>query len=365
MAKVYMTRYLLMPFRSTPLILVAIFAVLWDFALTAKFTGIPADFILVSWFFKYCFVLLDTVVAGHDELPVLSVEMLNPVDEQRPLVQAVICALGFIASWWVYHQFGPVAGLALGAVLLSALPATVGLLAISDSWLHALSPVAIARVMKGLGLTYVAVLAIVLGGGLLIFILATFLDSTLLVLTLSQLVFMAMFCVIGGGIFERRIELQLATHTQDERIAERADRYHAAERAAVLDRSYALLRLKRRSEAWANIEPWMRKHCPDTHPFTEYHALLVATCTWDDPVIGDRVANEYVEKLLANGETGMALDALQVRLASNPAFCPAPPAYAERLTELATLAGRKAMSRQLLANAAAQRTDAAAVQPSP
>ena len=360
-----MTRYLLMPLRSTPLILVAIFAVLWDFALKAKFTGIPADFILISWFFKYCFVLLDTVVAGHDELPVLSVEMLNPVDEQRPLVQAVICSLGFIASWWIYHRYGPVAGLALGAVLLTALPATVGLLAISDSWLHALSPLAIARVMKGLGLTYVIVLAIVLGGAVLIVTLAATLDSTLLILTLAQLVFMAMFCAIGGGIFERRIELQLATHTQEERLTERADRFHAAERAATLDRSYALLRLKRRSDAWAHLEPWIRKHCPDTHPFTEYHALQEATCTWDDPVIGDRVTNEYVAKLLANEETGMALDALQIRLASNPAFCPVPPAYAKRLAELAALAGRKAMSRQLLANAAARRTDPAATQPSP
>ncbi len=244
-------------------------------------------------------------------------------------------------------------------MLLTALPATVGLLAISDSWLQALSPLAIVRVMKGLGLTYVVVLAIILGGGVLLYILEMTLDSTLLQLCLAQLIFMAMFCAIGGGIFERRIELQLATHSHEERLAEREDRYHAAARAAVLDRSYALLRLKRRNDAWDNLEPWIRKHCPDSHPFTEYHALLEATCTWDDPVIGDRVANEYLAKLLASGETGMALDALQVRLASNPAFCPAPPGYASRLTELATLAGRKALSRQLLANAAAQRTAAA------
>jgi len=187
----------------------------------------------------------------------------------------------------------------------------------------------------------------------------------LLILILAQLVLMAMFCAIGGGIFERRIELQLATRTHEERLAEREDRHHAEARAAILDRSYALLRLKRRSEAWANLEPWIRTHCPDTHPFTEYHALLEATCTWDDPIIGDRVTNEYVAKLLTNGETGMALDALQFRLGSNAAFCPLPPAYAKRLAELAALAGRKAMSRQLLANAAAQRTDAAAAKSSP
>ncbi len=343
-----------MPLRATPLILVAVFTIIWYFAIRAKVMGIPADLILTSWFFKYCFVLLDSTVAGHEEMPVLSVEMLNPVDEQRPLIQSIIAALGFIVCWWVYHAVAPIAGLALGALLLSALPATVGLLAISDSWVHALSPLAIGRLMKGLGRTYVGVLAVVLGGALAVVTLALTLDSILLMLALAQLVFMAMFCFVGGAIFERRVELQLETRTHGERVAERGERYHADDRAAVLDRSYALLRLKRRSDAWANLEPWMRKHCPDSHPFTEYHALLQATCSWDDPAIGDKVADEYLGKLLANRETGMALEALEIRLASNPNFYPAQPAVATRMTELATLSGRKALTRQLRANAAPQ-----------
>lgn len=351
-----MTRYLLMPLRGTPLILAVTFTLLWRCAIWAGALGFAADFLLTSWFFKYCFALLDSVVAGHDELPVLSIEMINPVDEQRPLVQAVICALGFVGCWWVYHGVGPVAGLALGAMLLSALPATVGLLAISDSWLQALSPLAIGRLMRGLGFTYVAVLGVVLGGGLLFYVVETTLDSMLLQIFLAQLIFMAMFCVIGGGIFERRIELQLATRTQDERHRERADRHHAAERAAILDRSYALLRLKRRAEAWTNLQPWIRAHCPPAHPFTEFHVLLEATCGWEDPEIGDRVANEYLARLLTSGETGMALDALGVRLTTNPAFYPAPAAYASRLSELADLAGRRVLSRQLLRNAQARPT---------
>jgi hypothetical protein len=349
-----MTRYLLMPFRSVPLILVGTFTVLWDFAIAGGVMGLPADLILISWFFKYCYALLDTVVAGHDELPVLSVEMLNPVDEQRPLFQAIMFALSFSACWWLYHAAGLMAGLGLGALLLCALPATVGLLAISDSWVHALSPLAIARLIKGMGWTYVWVLLVTLGGAALILTLALTLGSILLILALSQLTFMAMFCFIGGAIFESRVDLQLATRTHGERLAERDQRHHADERGAVLDRTYALLRLKRSSEAWATLERWMRQHCPDSHPFTEYHALLTATCSWDDPVIGDRVAGEYLQKLLATGETGMALDALQVRLNSNPNFYPGPAADAERLTQLASLAGRKGMSRQLLANAAAQ-----------
>jgi hypothetical protein len=341
-----------MPLRSTPLILVAVFSICWAFARQAKTFGIPLDLILTSWFFRYCYALLDTVVAGNDELPVLSVDMLNPVEEQRPLVQAVMVTLGALLSWWVYVAAGPLPGIALGALLLCILPATVALLAISDSWVHALSPLALARVMKGLGPTYLAVLGVTLGGAVLIEILARTLDSVLLIFALSQLVFMAMFCFIGGALFERRIELQLATLSHGERMAERSERYHEAERNAVLDRSYALLRLKRRSEAWANLQPWMHKHCPDSHPFTEYHALLEATCAWDDPVIGDRVACEYIQKLLDSGESGLALDALQFRLQSNPAFCPPDPPYAARVAELAALGGRRALNRQLLANAA-------------
>ncbi|HEY6453785.1 MAG TPA: hypothetical protein VIY90_00735 [Steroidobacteraceae bacterium] len=352
----YMTRYLLMPLHAAPLIMVVVFTILWTvFIKMGRFIGIPADFILLSWFFKYCYALLDAVIADHKDLPVLSVEMINPVDEQRPLVQAIIVSLGFIASWWVYHSIGAVAGLGLGAVLLSALPATVALLAMSDSWVHALSPPAIGRVMKGLGVNYVGVLAIILGGALAILTLALTLDSLLLILALAQLLLLAMFCYIGGAVFERRVELQLDTRTHGERVAERDDKHHAEERAAVLDRTYALLRLKRRSEAWANLEAWMRNHCPDSHPFTEYHALQQATCSWDEPIIGDQVTNEYLGKLLANGETGMALEALQIRLDSNPGYYPQGQAYAKRLSELVSLSGRKAMNRQLLANAQARR----------
>jgi hypothetical protein len=348
-----MARYLLMPFHATSLILVAVFTVLWDYAIQAKLIGLPCDIILVSWFSKYCFVLLDSVVAGNKELPVMSVEMLNPVDEQRPLIQAIINSLGFIASWWVYHSVGPIAGLALGGLLVIALPANVALLAISDSWIHALSPLAIARIMKGLGLRYVGVVVVTLGGMAIIVTLALTLESMLLILALAQLLFIAMFCYIGGAVHESRIDLQLATRTYDERVAERDERHHASERGAVLDRTYALLRLKRRGDAWAHIESWMRKHCPDSHPFTEYHELLVASCEWEDPIIGDKVADEYLARLLASGETGLAVEAVELRLRSNPKYYPKSPDIGQRLAQLALLAGRKVASQQLQANAVA------------
>ena len=84
-----MFRYGLRPFHSSPLILVVVFTLGLTFSVGSLF-GLPLTFILVSWFAKYCFVLLDSVVAGDEEAPVLSVEMVNPVSEQRPLAQVAL-----------------------------------------------------------------------------------------------------------------------------------------------------------------------------------------------------------------------------------------------------------------------------------
>ena len=57
-----MSRYLLMPFHLAPLMLVVILAILWTYLITlGKFFSIPADFLLLSWFFKYCYALLHAV----------------------------------------------------------------------------------------------------------------------------------------------------------------------------------------------------------------------------------------------------------------------------------------------------------------
>ena len=81
----------------TPLLLVVTFALGLRLAVMAGLMGIfTGTDSLVSWFFKYCFVLFDSVIAGEDEPPVLSIEMVNPVSEQRPLVLAALVGAEFM-----------------------------------------------------------------------------------------------------------------------------------------------------------------------------------------------------------------------------------------------------------------------------
>jgi len=84
-----MARYLLLPWDATVVMLVGFLTLGLMLALTQGLLGLAIAAIVVSWFFKYCFALLDAVVAGQREPPVLSAEMISPVDEQRPLAQGL------------------------------------------------------------------------------------------------------------------------------------------------------------------------------------------------------------------------------------------------------------------------------------
>ena len=73
------------PLRPAPLLLIVAFAYFSHLPLVRGLLGLPLRLIVLSWFLKYAFVVLDTAARGLGEPPVLSLEMVNPLDEQRPL----------------------------------------------------------------------------------------------------------------------------------------------------------------------------------------------------------------------------------------------------------------------------------------
>src|SRR4029453_13444789 len=99
-------RYLAVPLRTAPLLLIGTFSVLLMVALKARFLGIPLGLILLSWFSKYCFVVMDHVSEGACEPPVLSAEMVNPLNEQRPLVLLMMVIGLFFAASRAQHWIG-------------------------------------------------------------------------------------------------------------------------------------------------------------------------------------------------------------------------------------------------------------------
>lgn len=349
-----MNRYVLFPFKGGALALVITFTLGLMLALRAGLFGLALGIALVSWFFKYCFILLDAIITGADEPPVLSTEMINPVDEQRPVAQALIIAGGATLTFELDRHAGPVAAWACGAVLLLFLPASIASLGMSGSAWRAVWPPELWSVVRGAGRDYLVLIAGIPGLALLLAAVGHF-DVPIWVLFASgQLALLLAFALIGSVLHEHRLELGIEYRTLREHIAERTERELADERHRMMDHVYMKFRVSKPLEGWQEIHTWLQSQRTGDDPagnqVREYQALLAIAQGWDDVRAADKLTSELVELYFARRETGRALDVVEKRLATNPKYRPSNAAHTLRLAELAGAAGKRALRRQLAPN---------------
>src|ERR1700676_5680952 len=133
--------HLLRPARGGAAGVVIVFALLLSIAAKAGLFGLPLALILTSWFFKYAYILFDHTVRGFDEPPGLDIQMLNPLDEQRPLAQVVILGLIYVAVKFAEARLGSTVATVIAAAALLLLPASVAILGLEGNILKAAYPV--------------------------------------------------------------------------------------------------------------------------------------------------------------------------------------------------------------------------------
>jgi len=342
-----MKRYFLFPLQGAALLLVVSFTLGQVLAVRAGLLGIPVAAILVSWFFKYCFVLLDAIVAGDEEPPVLSAEMVNPISEQRPLAQALLITAGVMLVGALRRLVGEPAAMLCGTILAIALPASIAVLGISGNPFRAASPVALLALIRAIGWHYALLNLATLAAAGLIAWLAQAGAPLWVTIAATQLVLLLTFALVGGAVYEHRLELGIDSRSRRERETERGQREHVLERNRALLRAYANVRMGKFLEGWQEIQAWLTRHGQGEHALTEQRAVLEAASRWEDVRPADRLANDLIALLLARRETGQALEVLEQRLASNPRFRPARAEHTVRLAELASLAGKGALRRRL------------------
>jgi len=170
--------HLIRPARGGAIGVVIVFAVLLALGEKAGLMGIPAR--------------------GLDEPPALDIAMLNPVDEQRPLGQLAILLM-------------VVAGLRLVAEML---PAAVWIIL-------AVYPVALVRMISGLGLSYVVILVVLAGVALLVGLVAKLHLWLVLELAITMFAILSIFSTLAGAVYERRHELGLDAWHSPERTEEK------------------------------------------------------------------------------------------------------------------------------------------------
>ena len=343
--------HLIRPIRGGAAGVLIVFAVLLAFASTAGLMGIPLAVILTSWFFKYAYILFDHTVRGFDEPPTLDIQMLNPLDEQRPLAQVVIVGLIGAAVIFARHTMGPALGLVIAVLAALFLPASVAILGLEGNVLKAAYPVAWVRMAWGLGPMYALVLAIIGGYALLIAVLGRWELWLPVQIAIYMFCILSVFSVLGGALYERRDELGLETWASPERTAELERKHDLRQSEKAVWEAYGQVRAGSHADAWQRLQTWLaaRGNAPEDHRW-----LCGRVADWNDPRYVTRLTEDYVERLLTLKRNGEALDAVAARLAADPAFRPKTAAATLQIARIAAVGGTPRVARTLLADYSAR-----------
>jgi len=342
----------LLPARPTPLILVISFALGLTLATRAGLFGIPLALLLLSWFFKYAYVVLDATLRGFDEPPVLSIEMVNPANEQRPLGQLLIIGVFYGATGAIEPFIGETVVTILRLAALALLPASVAVLGSTGSIVNAVNPVVLLGMIRRLGASYLIIVAAIAAPAALSWAIATeSIDGSALglPLTLALVMFtcLAAFSVIGGVLYEQRDELGLDAWKSPERDQARHNRETGRQHERLIDELYGHWRGGARTEALQAAQKWLGSR---GNELDEYDWLCDRLLAWPDRRLAHRLAQDYIARLLDAKRAGDALNVARRHLDTDPDFRPARASELIRLVTVARDAGDRTLARRLIAD---------------
>jgi hypothetical protein len=345
MSAVKFLHYLLLPARPTVLFLIAALSLGFLLALNGGLLGVVMGLLLLIWLFNYAYVLLEQIAHGAREPPVLAIEMVNPVNEPRPLLQLAIMLLACGVLQLLASSVSPVLALALALVGGIALPASIAALGVGDHVLQAVNPLALWHIMHSLRLAYVGIVAMVLFYGLSLALLASrALLPQWLLIPATQFAWLSVYALIGGSLYEQREALGHEAIDTPERRAARARRERELERSRFMDTVYGEARGGNLAGAWRTIE---RELARQHYAFEFYDWMLEPLSRLDDRRLATRLAQDYLSRALAR-DNALVTRLAQRCIARDASFRPRSGAETLRVAELARLGGDRATAQALL-----------------
>jgi hypothetical protein len=344
--------HLVRPARGGAAAVVIVFALLLFIAGRAGLLGIPLGLLVASWFFKYAYILFDHTVRGFDEPPTLDIQMVNPVDEQRPLAQLVILGLIYAAVNLLQNQFGSTVAIAAGLGFAFFLPASVAILGLESNVLKAAYPVEWLRIVRGLGVLYGAVFLVIALYALGLGLLGSLGLWSPLEYAAGMFAILSVFSFLAGVLYERRDDLGLETWASPEQIEAKQQKHERRQDENLVLEAYGLMRAGSHIKCWKALNDWLQSKGNDPD---DYRWLCERVVSWDDARYITRLTQEQVERLLTLKRTGEALDVVVHRLNLDSGFRPKSAASTLGLAQLAARGGGvPRVARALLSDFAAR-----------
>jgi hypothetical protein len=341
-------RFFAYPANLASLLFIAIASPLLAVAIVTGLMGLPLAGILLTWTLKYGLVIAEHIAWKVEGQPVLSAEMLNPLEQRKSFVQLIVVAEMFGITWAAQYWLGKVGGALIAVLAIALLPAVVAVQTITDTALKGLDPREWYRVIRWLKRDYILVLL----GVVLLWLLGLILLSAPTRQALPLVVRIAFFmfawfsvlALLGGVILERR------TSDPDDSPIERAELEVSAEEMArqrnwKIDRIYGEWRSGAHKNAWQTL---LRTVAESTDPIAELRWLYERIAVWPDARLANRIAQELVPRLLGISRYSEAMTITRQRLTADPDYRPLTAQDTLHMARVARDGGDRPIARALL-----------------
>jgi hypothetical protein len=341
--------YLRLPLHTATLLLIACFTLLLWIAENASLFGLPLLLVVVSWFFKYSFVLLDEIVDGRTEPPALSMEMVNPM-EQRPFGMLLLLLVGYQLTGYLQPLIGVTGMHALRFAGVLIIPAMVAVMGITGRFFSGLHPAAVTQLIARFPIAYgqlVGTIALLwlIPAGLIYWFDATNFVTGLLGQALFMYLWLVMMAMIGGILYEQRDELGLEPAITPERAQARQQADIDREHDRFMDGIFAQCRSGTFDKAMVTISTFL-DNSPD--PLHEFRWLYAHAAKWPDQRLAARIMQLCLPRLLEARAHSEVLDRMRERLRASPTFRPDTAAQLIRVVTIARDGGDRITARHLL-----------------
>ena len=341
-------RYLAKAFSLASVMFVIIASVAFALAFRVGLFGIPLMGIMATWFFRYGLLMVDHVAWDQVDEPVLSVEMLNPLDQGKSIVLLIVTGIFFAIYYAAQYWFGAILGAIVGLGAVGLLPAVIAVQTAKDRALLALNPVDWFHAIRWMKSDYLLVLGCILIYWVIayIVILTPLSEFLPLVVKVALLMFgwLATFALLGGVIRERRIS------DPDDSPLERFEEAESQEEIArrrerKIDTIYGEWRSGAQKNAWQSL---MREVEESGDPLAELRWMHERISLWPEPRLANRVAQELVPRLIAVSRFSDAINVTRQRLAADPEYRPTSANETLRMVRMARDGGDRPTARALL-----------------
>ncbi|MEM9388187.1 MAG: hypothetical protein AAGA68_24260 [Pseudomonadota bacterium] len=299
----------------------AFFTLLLTLTMSAGFLGIWLGVVLLAALIRYPYALTASAADGAPEPPPAEVGHFNLAMAPPYLIHAFLLAA---LSWWLAVDLR-LSGSVVALVMACIAPATVALMGATGSLFTAINPLGIVQLVLTLGVSYGAVVLIVMG----LYALATLADRAfglpLLSRFLTMYTLLAVFDISGRVLHLHRRELPFAVTTYEDR-REISDRYdEQRDWEAELDRIY---RAVRQGEITAGLAAMAQLVAQDGYRLEGYELLYARVREWHLPEVMLAYAAIFIERLVLVGELQRAMEVTEACLRHDPAFRPGPDSLA-------------------------------------